>query len=229
MSTLSHPSAVPPGQSPITVVTTCDSQAAFKFWDLQNVGTFSGKDAARLKEVRSKLCNDSCIWHQDMFFETWEEWKVESKKRFIGHKPDPQHLLRQVKISQFSALQSFIVKLQDLVGIPTFKNTLTPAYAGLIRKANPSTLEEAYNLMRKNYTIYVEREQDEDVKANSKWNPFTVEANKKEPYFVETLEAKIKEMQTRFEAIYLAHKHPSRVTGYRQVQHNYPFTGNCYN
>ncbi|KAJ9077910.1 hypothetical protein DSO57_1012075 [Entomophthora muscae] len=43
MSTPSRPSAVLPGQSPTTVVTTCDSQAAFKFWALQNVGTFSGE------------------------------------------------------------------------------------------------------------------------------------------------------------------------------------------
>ncbi|KAJ9083555.1 hypothetical protein DSO57_1033637 [Entomophthora muscae] len=115
------------------------------------------------------------------------------------------------------------------MGIPTFEKALTPAYAGLIRKANPSTLEEAYNLVRKNYTIYVEREQDEDTKATSKWNPFAVKAKKKEPSLVETLEAKIKEMQNYFEAIYLAHERPSRATGYRQAQHNALFTGNCYN
>ncbi|KAJ9057508.1 hypothetical protein DSO57_1022055 [Entomophthora muscae] len=83
--------------------------------------------------------------------------------------------------------------------------------------------------MRKNYIIYVEREQDKDVKATSKWNPFAVEEKKKELFLIETLEAKIKEMQTCFEAIYLAHEYPSRVTGYRQAQHNAPFTGNCYN
>ncbi|KAJ9079776.1 hypothetical protein DSO57_1032023 [Entomophthora muscae] len=88
MSTLSCPSAAPPGPPPTTVVTTCNSQAAFKFWASQNVGTFSGEgfrawlysfedycdsfnllDAARLKEVGSKLCNDARIWHQDMLFE----------------------------------------------------------------------------------------------------------------------------------------------------------------
>ncbi|KAJ9059301.1 hypothetical protein DSO57_1003918 [Entomophthora muscae] len=36
-------------------------------------------------------------------------------------------------------------------------------------------------------------------------------------------------MQNCFETIYLAHERPSRVTGYRQAQHNAPFTGNCYN
>ncbi|KAJ9049928.1 hypothetical protein DSO57_1019419 [Entomophthora muscae] len=36
-------------------------------------------------------------------------------------------------------------------------------------------------------------------------------------------------MQNRFEALYLTHERPSRVTGYRQAQHNAPFTGNCYN
>ncbi|KAJ9082207.1 hypothetical protein DSO57_1006652 [Entomophthora muscae] len=36
-------------------------------------------------------------------------------------------------------------------------------------------------------------------------------------------------MQTHFEAIYLAHERPSRLTGYRQAQHNAPFTENCYN
>ncbi|KAJ9051357.1 hypothetical protein DSO57_1005360 [Entomophthora muscae] len=191
-----------------------------------------------------------------MLFDTWKEWKVEAKKQFMGHEPDPQHLLSQVKISQFSALQPFIVKFQEyankvlaqqtkgfsgterkliidnfhsLVVIPTFEKALTPAYAGLIRKANPSTLEEAYNLVCENYTIYVKREEDEDVKATSKWNPFAMEAKKKEPSTVEKLEAKIKEMQNRFEAIYLAHEHPSRVTGYRQAQHNAPFTCNCYN
>ncbi|KAJ9082206.1 hypothetical protein DSO57_1006651 [Entomophthora muscae] len=108
MSTLSCPSTAPPGPPPTTVVTTCDSQAAFKLWASQNVGRFSGKgfrawlysfkdycdsfslsDAARLKEVGSKLCNDACIWHQDMLFDTWEEWKLEAKKQLIGHKPDP--------------------------------------------------------------------------------------------------------------------------------------------
>ncbi|KAJ9055288.1 hypothetical protein DSO57_1005394 [Entomophthora muscae] len=132
MSTPSCPSAAPPGLSPTTVVTTCNSQAAFKFWASQTVGTFSGKgfrawfyyfedycdtfsllDAARLKEVGSKLCYDAHIWHQDMLFDTWEEWKVEAKKKFIGHKPEPQHLLIQIKISQFSALQPFIVKFQE--------------------------------------------------------------------------------------------------------------------
>ncbi|KAJ9063907.1 hypothetical protein DSO57_1036111 [Entomophthora muscae] len=54
-------------------------------------------------------------------------------------------------------------------------------------------------------------------------------AKKKEPSTVEKLVAKIKEMQNHFETIYLAHERPSRVTGYRQVQHNAPFTGNCYN
>ncbi|KAJ9050813.1 hypothetical protein DSO57_1010813 [Entomophthora muscae] len=59
--------------------------------------------------------------------------------------------------------------------------------------------------------------------------PLCSESKKKEPSLVETLEAKIKEMQNRFEAIYLAHERTSRVTGYRQAQHNAPFTGNCYN
>ncbi|KAJ9085094.1 hypothetical protein DSO57_1017266 [Entomophthora muscae] len=36
-------------------------------------------------------------------------------------------------------------------------------------------------------------------------------------------------MQKRFEAIYLAHERPSRVTGYRKAQHNAPFTDNCNN
>ncbi|KAJ9052162.1 hypothetical protein DSO57_1036994 [Entomophthora muscae] len=116
--------------------------------------------------------------------------------------------------SQFSALQPFIVKFQEYANKVLAQQTkgflgterkliidnfhslkaLTPAYAGLIRKTNPSTLEEEYNLVRKNYTIYVEREEDEDVKATSKWNSFSVKAKKKEPSLVETLEAKIKEM-----------------------------------
>ncbi|KAJ9072599.1 hypothetical protein DSO57_1025886 [Entomophthora muscae] len=92
MSTPSRPSAIPPGLSPTTVVTSCNSRAAFKFWSSQNVGTFSGEgfrawlysledyygnfnlsDAARLKEVGSKLRDDPHIWHQDMLFNTWEE------------------------------------------------------------------------------------------------------------------------------------------------------------
>ncbi|KAJ9053120.1 hypothetical protein DSO57_1027462 [Entomophthora muscae] len=148
-------------------------------------------DAARLKEVGSKLRNNARIWHQDMLFETWEEWKVEVKKILIGHKPDPQHLLSQfqeyankVLVQQTKGFlgterKLIIDNFHSLVGISTFENALTPVYAGLIRKTNPSTLEEAYNLVRKNYTIYVEREQDKDVKAMSKWNPFAVEAKKR--------------------------------------------------
>ncbi|KAJ9049533.1 hypothetical protein DSO57_1023445 [Entomophthora muscae] len=178
MSTLSCPSAAPPGLSPTTVVTNCGSQAAFKFLAYQNVGTFSDYcdnfsllDAARLKEVGSKLRNDACIWYQNMLFDTWEKWKFQEYANKV--------LAQQTKGFLGTELKIIIDNFHSLVGIPTFKKALTPAYAGLICKANPSTLEEAYNLVRKNYTIYVEREEDEDAKATSKWNPFAVEAKKR--------------------------------------------------
>ncbi|KAJ9062849.1 hypothetical protein DSO57_1006297 [Entomophthora muscae] len=57
--------------------------------------------------------DDACTWHQDMPLESWEEWKVEAKKRFIGYEPNPFHLLNQVKISQFTTMQAFIVKFQE--------------------------------------------------------------------------------------------------------------------
>ncbi|KAJ9078005.1 hypothetical protein DSO57_1011293 [Entomophthora muscae] len=189
-----------------------------------------------------------------MLFKTWEEWETKARKRFIGYKPDPCHLLNQIKISQFTFLQPFIVKFQEytnkvltqqtkgssgieqkiisdkfhsLVGIPTFENALTPAYAGLICKANPATLEEAYNIVRENYTIYMECELDKDLKATSKWNPFSSSSRKKEPSIAETIEAKFKDTQSQFEAIYLAHERPS--CGLRPMQGPYVFTGNCYN
>ncbi|KAJ9072639.1 hypothetical protein DSO57_1025272 [Entomophthora muscae] len=123
------PKAPPKPSSSVVATSVNDSSAAIKFWASQSVGTFSGKgfrvwlysfedycdafnlpDLSRLREVGSKLCNDAHIWHQDMLFETWEERKVEARKRFIGYEPDPRHLLNQVKISQFTSLQPFIVK-----------------------------------------------------------------------------------------------------------------------
>ncbi|KAJ9081815.1 hypothetical protein DSO57_1010709 [Entomophthora muscae] len=85
-------------------------------------------------------------------------------------------------------IKSFLI----LVCILTFENPLTPGYTGLIFQAISLTLKEAYNLVCKNYVIYVKREQDEEVKVTSKWNPFAVEAKKKEPSLVESLEVKIK-------------------------------------
>ncbi|KAJ9081432.1 hypothetical protein DSO57_1014729 [Entomophthora muscae] len=195
---------------------------------------FNLPDSARLREVGSKLCDNAHIWHHNMLFETWEEWETKARKRFIGYKPDPHHFLSQAKISQFTSLQPFIVKFQEyankgssgieqkiisdnfhsLVGIPTFENALTPAYAGLIRKANLATLEEAYNIVCENYAIYVE------CKLDNK-------QQKKDPSIAETIEAKFKDMQSQFEAIYLAHEHPS--CGPRPMQGHYVFTGNCYN
>ncbi|KAJ9062115.1 hypothetical protein DSO57_1039787 [Entomophthora muscae] len=121
MSTCSRSSANPPGTPPTTVVASSESPAAFKFWASQSVGNFSDNgfrawlysfedycdtfnlsDTARLKEVDSKLCDDARIWHQDMLFNTWDKWKAEAKKRFIGYEPDPHHLLNQVEINQFT-------------------------------------------------------------------------------------------------------------------------------
>ncbi|KAJ9081047.1 hypothetical protein DSO57_1018668 [Entomophthora muscae] len=250
------PKALPESSSLVVATPVNDSSAAIKFRASQSVGTFSGKrfrvwlysfedycdafnlpDLARLREVGSKL-----------------QWKTEARKCFIGYKPDPHHLLNQVKISQFTSLQPFIVKFQEytnkvltqqtkgssgieqkiisdnfhsLVGIPTFKNALTPAYAGLIRKANPATLKEAYNIVCENYAIYVERELDKDVKATSKWNPLSSSSKKKEPSIVKTIEDKFKDIQSWFKAIYLAHERPS--CGPRPMQGPYVFTGNCYN
>ncbi|KAJ9051964.1 hypothetical protein DSO57_1038903 [Entomophthora muscae] len=100
-----------------------DFSAAIKFWSSQAVGTFSCKefrawlysfedycdafnlpDSARLREVGSKLHNNAHVWHQDMLFETWEEWKTEARKCFIGYEPDSHHLLNQTKINQFTTL-----------------------------------------------------------------------------------------------------------------------------
>ncbi|KAJ9082447.1 hypothetical protein DSO57_1004368 [Entomophthora muscae] len=103
----------------------------------------------------------------------------------------------------------------------------TPAYTGLVRKAKPATLEEAYNIVCKNYAIYIERELNKDAKATSKWNPFSPISKKKEPSITEKIEAKFKDMQSWFEAIYLEHKRPS--CGPRPMQGPYMFTGNCYN
>ncbi|KAJ9078149.1 hypothetical protein DSO57_1009846 [Entomophthora muscae] len=167
-----------------------------------------------------------------MLFKTWEEWKTKAKQCFVGYEPDPRHLLNQVKIQQFTALQPFIVKLQEyankvlaqqikgtsgnecriitdnfhsLVRIPNFENAPTHNYAGLI----------------------LEREQDEEAKATLKWNPFPPVFKKKEPSIDETNEAKFKDMQTKFEAIYLAHKRPNCPSCTSQGP--YVFTSNCYN
>ncbi|KAJ9072302.1 hypothetical protein DSO57_1028920 [Entomophthora muscae] len=132
MSTPSCSSANPPDTSPTAVVASSESLAAFKFWASQSVGNFSGNvfrawlysfedycdtfnlpDATCLKEVGSKLCDNARIWHQDMLFNTWDEWKAEAKKRFISYEPDPHHLLNQVKINQFTSLWPFIVKFQE--------------------------------------------------------------------------------------------------------------------
>ncbi|KAJ9072520.1 hypothetical protein DSO57_1026717 [Entomophthora muscae] len=226
------PKAPPKPSSLIVATPVNDSSAAIKFWASQSVGTFSGKgfrvwlysfedycnafnlpDSARLREVGSKQCNNSHIWHHNMLFETWEELKTKARKHFIGYEPDPHHILNQVKINQFTSLQPFIVKFQDLVGIPIFENALTPSYAGLI--------------FLENYAIYVERELNKDVKATSKCNPLSSSSKKKETSIAKTIEAKFKDIQSRFEAIYLAHEHPS--CGPRPIQGPYVFTGNCYN
>ncbi|KAJ9070394.1 hypothetical protein DSO57_1008435 [Entomophthora muscae] len=212
------PKAPPKSSSLVVATPVNDSSAAIKFWASQSVGTFCGKgfrcdtfnlpDSARLREVGSKLRKNA-------------QWKAEARKCFIVYKPDPRHLLNQVKIGQFTSLQPFIVKFQEyankvltqqtkgssgikqkiitdnfhsLVGIPTFENALTPAYAGLICKSKPTTLEEAYNIVCKKFAIYMEREIDKDVKEASKWNPFSPSSKKKEPLIAETIEAKLKDM-----------------------------------
>ncbi|KAJ9063339.1 hypothetical protein DSO57_1001244 [Entomophthora muscae] len=226
MSTRSRSSANPPGTPSTTVVAPSESPAAFKFWISQSVGNFSGdrfrawlysfKDycdtfnllsAAHLKEVGSKLCDDARIWHQDMLFDTWED----------------------------SSLQPFIVKFQEYTNKVLVQQT--KGFSGADHKliinnfhslANPSTLEEAYNLVCENYVIYVEREQDEEAKATSKWNSFIGEAKKKETLSMEALETKIKKMRNRFKAIYLAHERSARSTNYRHMD-TAPFSGICYN
>ncbi|KAJ9090226.1 hypothetical protein DSO57_1004481 [Entomophthora muscae] len=99
---------VPPEASSSAVASpTAASSAAFKFWASQAVSTFRGEgfrawlysfedycnffnltDSVHLREVGSKLCNNVHILHQDMLFETWEEWKPKSKKHFIRGKHD---------------------------------------------------------------------------------------------------------------------------------------------
>ncbi|KAJ9082749.1 hypothetical protein DSO57_1001815 [Entomophthora muscae] len=241
----------PPKPSSLFVATPVnDSSAAIKFWASQSVSTFSGE---RFR-VQLYSFEDYCDAFNLPDSDRLREWKTKARKRFIGYKPDPYHILNQVKISQFTSLQPFIAKFQEytnkvltqqtkgssgikqkiisdnfhsLVGIPTFKNALTPAYAGLIHKASPATLEEAYNIVCENYAISVECELNEDVKATSKWNPFSSSSRKKEPSIAETCEAKFKDIQSQFEAIYLTHERPSH--GPRPMQGPYVFTSNFYN
>ncbi|KAJ9057888.1 hypothetical protein DSO57_1018066 [Entomophthora muscae] len=218
MSTPLHQAVMPkppPEPSSSVVATPINfSSAAIKFWASQSVGTFSGKGLRAWLYFFEDYCDTFNL--PDL-----------ARLREVGSK-----LRNNARIWHHDMLfkpgRSGKLKLESAsLGIPTFENALIPAYARLICKANPATLEEAYNIVCENYAIYVERELDRDVKATSKWNPFSSSSKKKEPSIAETIEAKFKDMQSQFEAIYLAHEHPS--CGPRPMQGPYVFTGNCYN
>ncbi|KAJ9066690.1 hypothetical protein DSO57_1007190 [Entomophthora muscae] len=130
------------------------------------------------------MCDDSRTWHQDMPLESWEEWKAEAKKRFIGYEPNHCHLLNQDFIVKFQECANKVLaqltrgtsgktcnlaatNFHQLVGIPTFELAFSSAYAGLIRKENPKTLEEAYTIVHEHYAIYVKLRMNKDAKATT--------------------------------------------------------------
>ncbi|KAJ9060681.1 hypothetical protein DSO57_1038502 [Entomophthora muscae] len=117
----------------------------------------------------------------------------------------------------------------QMVGIPTFEQALSPAYAGLIHKETPKTLEEAYTIVREHYSIYVERERDEETKATTKWNPFaTTTKTKKKPSIDDKIEAKFKEIYSKFESLYLTPGSCTQARNFPRASPR-PFTGIFYN
>ncbi|KAJ9050077.1 hypothetical protein DSO57_1039815 [Entomophthora muscae] len=125
-------SAPKPPSGNLPLVSYSEPPSLIKFWAAQNVGHFRGEgykawicsfedycidfglsDAARLKEVGSFLHDKARLWHQDLTFSSWEDWKQKTCMQFVGHKPDAHHRLNKVKISQYSSMQDFIVAFQD--------------------------------------------------------------------------------------------------------------------
>ncbi|KAJ9051086.1 hypothetical protein DSO57_1008051 [Entomophthora muscae] len=117
----------------------------------------------------------------------------------------------------------------QLVGTPTFELALSPAYAGLICKETPKTLKKAYTIVCEHYAIYVERKMDKEIKATTKWNLFATPAKaKKEPSLDNKIEAKIKEVHSKFESLYLAQGSHAQARNFTRAS-PCPFTGSCYN
>ncbi|KAJ9082058.1 hypothetical protein DSO57_1008191 [Entomophthora muscae] len=115
-----------------------------------------------------------------------------------------------------------------LIGIPTFEAALTLTYAAFICKEEPNTLKDAYNLMHKQYTIYVECKIDKYAHAASIWNPFIDKVKvKKEAKLVKTMEAKFKELNSKFESLFLAQTCAPRSNQDPPCQPSTNYT--CYN
>ncbi|KAJ9078957.1 hypothetical protein DSO57_1001173 [Entomophthora muscae] len=70
---------------------------------------------------------------------------------------------------------------------------------------------------------------DKETKATTKWNPFATPAKaKKETSLDNKIEAKIKEVHSKFESLYLAQDSCAQARNFTRAP-PCPFTGICYN
>ncbi|KAJ9081796.1 hypothetical protein DSO57_1010908 [Entomophthora muscae] len=100
--------------TPLPIVTHSEHPASIKFWATQNVGHFKGDgykswicsykdycndfllpEAAYLKEIGSFLWDKARLWHQDLVFSDWNDWKAKACMHFVGYKPNTCHQLNQ--------------------------------------------------------------------------------------------------------------------------------------